>query len=291
MDKSTIIGLFGGFLLIIGAIVLQGNIDAFISISSAVIVFGGIFCSSIITFSFKEVRDSVSLLRNTLRQQRADLRTDIEIMNMFARKARRNGLLAMESDIVNINEPFLNSGLRHLLDGIEKETLREILADQIKSAERRLDKSVNILATMGKYAPAFGMIGTVIGLIFMLHNIDDPKALGLGLSVALITTFYGTILANMVFMPLSGKLKNLGEEQLFRKQMFESAIMSLKDEENPRIMVSKMLNFVPPEERSEYRAYYEKNTFNTEREDRIYENWKKFQFKSWQNLNMALETG
>ena len=144
---------------------------------------------------------------------------------------------------------------------------------------------------MAEYSPAFGMIGTVIGLILMLQNIQDPESLGAGLAVALLTTLYGTIFANMIFMPLSGKLNHLGDQQLIRKQMFESAIISIIDEENPRIMENKMLNFVSPSERAEYMAYYEKETFDTKRENKLYANWKELQFKSWPNLKMHLETG
>ncbi len=270
---------------------MQGSLFIFISISSAIIVFGGILSSTVINFSVKEVQNTISLLLDTLSQTKTDLRTDIEIMNMFARRARRDGMLALESDIDNIDEPFLSSGLQYLMDGMEKETMVKILADQLKSAERQLEKSVNVLAKMGEYAPAYGMIGTVIGLIFMLQNIDDPKSLGIGLSVALLTTFYGTILSNLVFNPISGKLNNLGKQQMIRKQMFEAAILSIMDSENPRIMENKMLNFVSPADRAEYRAYYQKQTFNTEREKKLYANWNEFQFESWQNLKMALESG
>jgi len=256
-----------------------------------IIVVGGVFSSSVVTYSFSDVQYTISLLFDTLKQTQTDLRTDIEIMNMFARKARRDGLLSLEEDIEKIEEPFLRAGLQFVVDGIEKETMLKILDDQLKTAERRLDKSVNILAKMGEYAPAFGMIGTVIGLILMLQNIQNPDALGAGLSVALLTTLYGTILANMVFLPLSGKLNHLGEQQLVRKQMFQSAIISLIDEENPRIMENKMLNFVSPAKRTEYMAYYESNSFNKEREEKIYNHWKELQYESWQNLNLALETG
>jgi chemotaxis protein MotA len=251
LDKSTLFGLFFGFALIIWAILIQGDLFVFISISSAIIVVGGIFASTIISFSFKEVRDTASLLLDTLKQTQSDLRTDIEIINMFARKVRRDGLLSMESDIQNIDEPFLKTGFQYLIDGIKDDAILKILSDQLISAERQLDKSVNVLAKMGDYAPAFGMIGTIIGLVLMLQNIDNPHQLGAGLSVALLTTFYGTIFANLVFLPLSEKLNNLGEKQLIRKQMFKSAIIAIMDEENPRIMVNKMLNFIPPSERAE----------------------------------------
>lgn len=283
--------MIGGFVLIIGAIALKGDLFVFISLSSAVIVFGGVFCSTIITYNFKEVENAVSLLRDTLKQNRADLRTDIEIINMFTRKARRDGMLSLEDDIENIDEPFLNTGMQFLLDGLKKENLLEILKDQLISAEREFDKSVNIIAKMGEYAPAYGMIGTVIGLVLMLQNINDPQSLGMGLSVALLTTLYGTVLANLVFLPLSGKLNDMSQQQMIRKQMFKDAIISIMDDENPRIIESRMLNFVPPAERSEYRAYYEDNSFNTEREEKIYANWKQFQFESWPNLNLAIKAG
>src|SRR5699024_9543668 len=207
---------------------------------------------------------------------------------MFARKSRRDGLLAVEKDITSIEEPFLRSGLQFALDGVEKDTLLKILSDQLKSAERRLGKSVEILGAMAEYAPAYGMIGTVIGLVVMLQNIQDPKALGACLAVALLTTLYGSILANMVFLPLCSKLDHLGERKIIRKQMFQSAIISIVDEENPRIMENKMLNYVSPADRAEYLAYYEVETFDKTREEKLYANWKNFQFESWQNLNLAL---
>lgn len=281
----------GGFALVIGAIVSQGDFMLFLSLSATVIVLGGVVSSSVVTYSLKDVQNTLSLLFETLKQTNADLRTDIELMNMFARKARREGLLSLEQDIQDIDEPFLRSGLQFVLDGVEKETMIKILNDQLTSAERRLDKSVKILGSMAEYSPAFGMIGTVIGLILMLQNIQDPESLGAGLAVALLTTLYGTIFANMVFMPLAGKLEHLGDQQLIRKEMFQSAVISIIDEENPRIMENKMLNFVSPSERAEYLAYYDHETFNTDREEKLYANWQEFQFKSWQNLTMALEAG
>lgn len=291
MEKSTLFGLIGGFALVIGAIVSQGDFLLFLSLSSLVIVLGGAMSSTIVTYSFRAVQTTFTQLMEALKQKDADLRTDIELMNMFARKARREGLLALERDIANIDEPFLRTGLQYILDGVEKKPLLNILSDQLKSTERQLDESVKILASMGEYSPAFGMIGTVIGLILMLQNIQDPESLGAGLAVALLTTLYGTIFANMIFLPLSGKLNHLGEQSIIRKEMFNSAIISLIDEENPRIMENKMLNFVSPGKRAEYLAYYENETFNTQREEQLYANWEEFQFKSWQNLTIHLGTG
>lgn len=283
--------MLGGFTLVILAILTQGNLMLFMSFSSILIVGGGVFCSAIIHFSISEVRDSFSILMSTLTQSKTDLRTDIELMNMFVRKVRRDGILSLEEDIRNIDEPFLRTGMQYVLDGVNKETMLKILDDQLKSAERMLNKSVNVLSAMAEYSPAFGMIGTVIGLILMLQNIDDPESLGQGLAVALLTTLYGTMSANMIFTPIAGKLDHLGEKQLIRKEMFRSAIISLLDEENPRFMENKMLNFVTPLERAEYLAYYENQSFNKQREEKLYANWKEYQFISWQDLTGTLEAG
>lgn len=283
--------MVGGFALVIGAIVTQGDFFIFLSLSSLVIVLGGAISSSIVNYSLEAVKNTFTHLLNALNQEEADLRTDIELMNMFARKARREGLLTLERDIAEIEEPFLRTGLQYILDGVEKEPLLNILSDQLKSTERKLDQSAKILASMGEYSPAFGMIGTVIGLILMLQNIQNPEALGAGLAVALLTTLYGTIFANMIFLPLSGKIKHVGKKSIIRKEMFHSAIISLIDEENPRIMENKMLNFVEPGKRAEYLAYFQNETFNTKREEQLYANWQEFQFKPWQNLKMHLGTG
>ncbi|MEX0648314.1 MAG: MotA/TolQ/ExbB proton channel family protein [Balneolaceae bacterium] len=291
MDKSTIYGLMGAFLLVLGAITFQGDLGLFLSLSSIFIVAGGVICVTIVNFSFYELKNAFKNLRDNLKNSEVDLRTDIELMNMFARKIRRGGMLAMEEDINNIEDTFLRNGFMYAMDGVKKETLIHILSDQLESAERMMEKSVRILASMAEYSPAFGMIGTVIGLILMLQNIQDPESLGVGLALALLTTLYGTILANMIFIPLSGKLDNLSEKQLTRKRMYKAAVISIIEEENPRIMENKLLNYLLPLERAEYLAYYDKNSFTQEREEQLYEKWKLYQNKPWQNLVADLAVG
>lgn len=291
MDKSTIIGFVGGFSLVIGAILLQGEIGLFLSMSSLVIVGGGVFSSAFINYSIEDVKNTFAQLQDRLTAEDSDLRTDIELMNMFARKARREGLLRLEDDVMQLQNSYLKNGLQLAIDGTEKETLVVILQDQLESAKRNLDKSVSVLAAMAEYSPAFGMIGTVIGLILMLQNIQDPESLGAGLAVALLTTLYGTIFANMIFNPLSGKLDHLGEKQIIRNRMFKSAIISIVMEENPRLMENKMLNFVSPEQRSEYRQYYQDRGFNKARDEKLYANWTQYQNHPWQDLLTTLEAG
>jgi len=144
---------------------------------------------------------------------------------------------------------------------------------------------------MSNYAPAFGMIGTVIGMVLMLQNIEDPQQLGAGLSVALLTTLYGTVLANMVLVPLAGKLEYLSELDNNRKEMFRTGILSMIDGENPRIMEKKMLIHVDPHDRAEYVKYHENMRISKERDEKFYKLWIEQQNNGWEDLKEILETG
>lgn len=283
--------MISAFILVLSAIVFQGDISLFISVSSFLIVAGGVISVTIVNYSIVDLKVAFENLLHNLKNSEIDLRIDIEMMNLFARKARREGMLALEDDIQHIQDPFLKNNMMYMLDGINKETLESIMTDQLASAERSLDKSVNILAAMAEYSPAFGMIGTVIGLVLMLQNIQDPESLGMGLAIALITTLYGTIFANMIFLPLSGKLDHLSERQLTRKKMQLVAILSLVGEDSPRIIESKMLNFLTPSERAAYTAYYARHSFDKKHEEQLQNKWQQFQNRSWENLVAALATG
>ncbi len=247
--------------------------------------------TGMINFGFDSVVTAFSIVKEVLTDKKHDLRTDIELMNMFARKARRDGLLMLEDDVLNIENHFLKNGFQLAIDGISKKSLESILNDQIKSQERRLDNSFSIMDSMANYSPAFGMIGTVIGLILMLQNISDPNSLSTGLAIALITTFYGAILANLVFTPLAGKISHISEHEMSRYEMFKVAIISIVNEENPRIMEKKMLSYVSPEDRAEYTQYYDSKGYSKQREELLYENWTHHQNNTWQNLLKVLETG
>jgi chemotaxis protein MotA len=157
--------------------------------------------------------------------------------------------------------------------------------------ERQVEDSINVLESMSNYAPAFGMIGTVVGMVLMLQNISDPTQLGVGLSVALLTTLYGTILANMFFGPLAGKLEYLSELDINRKEMFRTGILSMVDGENPRIMEKKMLIHVDPKSRAEYIKYHEGLRISKERDEKFYKLWIEQQDKGWDDLKRVLETG
>lgn len=273
-----------GFTLVLGAIIFQGSISIFFSISSFTIVVGGIFSSSFSNYSISDVKKTFRLLLKTLPKSTADPRTDIEILMMFAKRIRKMGLLSVEEDIENISDEYLKNGMTLLIDGFEEETVERILDNQLQSDEQLLDRSVSILGKMAEYAPAFGMIGTVIGLVLMLQNISDPETLGVGLSIALLTTLYGTIMANMIFSPLSGKLDFVGSKQINRRKLYQMGIMCIMAEDNPRVMESKLINLLAPDERTEFIAFYEKNKFGRQKDTLMAESWKKYQDNSWQKI-------
>ncbi|MEX0944450.1 MAG: MotA/TolQ/ExbB proton channel family protein [Balneolaceae bacterium] len=291
LDRSTIIGLFLGFSLIIGAIVLQGDIGLFISLSSFIIVGGGIVAATMVSFSFENIKDSFAAISNLNDVQSVDLRTDMELLTMFARRVRNEGLLVLDSDIVHIKNAFIANALRLAVDGFKKDSLDSILRDEISGTDRQSETSVNVMYAMASYAPAFGMIGTVIGMILMLQNIDNPASLGAGLSIALITTLYGTIFANMLLGPLAGKLEYLSEIDKNRKEMIRAGIISMVAGENPRIMEKKMLIYLEPSSRARYTKYHEDLRISKERDEKFYKLWIEQQNKEWEDLKRILETG
>lgn len=291
LDKQSIIGFIIGFGLIAFAILSEGSILLFLSFSSFLIVFGGTVAATMIHYSWNNIKDSFNTLTGMMSTGQADLRTDIELIKLFAKRARKDGLIQLEADVEDIEYSYLKNGLQLAIDGVTKDALDEILVDEISSTQRRVEISVNVLGSMATYAPAFGMIGTVVGMILMLQNISDPAALGAGLAIALITTLYGSILSNLVFAPLGGKLEYLSEIDLNRKAMFRSAIISIVEGENPRLMEKKMLNFVDPRDRAVYLRYYDDVRVTRERDERFYKSWKEQQRSTWDDLRKTLELG
>lgn len=280
-----------GVVLVVLAIVTQGSLVIFISFSSALIIGGGIISATMVNYSFEDIRTSFTAILGMMGAKDVDLRTDMELLSMFARRVRTDGILVLDSDIQHIEDQYLKTGLQLAVDGFKMESLDSILRDEIKSREREVDISINVMYSMAESAPAFGMIGTVIGMILMLQNISDPEALGAGLSVALLTTLYGAIVANMVMGPLAGKLGYLSELDINRKQMFRTGILSIVKGENPRIMEKKMLIHIDPKSRTEYIKYHEGARISKERDEKFYKLWIEQQNKEWDDLKAILEAG
>lgn len=246
MDIATIIGyLLGAFFLVMG-IGLE-KIAGFWDTDSVLIVFGGAIGAVFISMPIESLKNTMKVAKNAFihtAQSPTDL---IARMVEFAEIARRDGILALENVTENINDEFLVKGIRLAVDGTDPELIENIMMTELENIEERHGKGKKIFELMTKYAPAWGMIGTLIGLINMLAGgMDDPNALTKGMAVALITTMYGSIVANFMFGPVADKLSLRNGEEMLLKQIILKGVMSIQQGDNPRIVEQKLQIFLPP---------------------------------------------
>lgn len=247
MDLATLIGIVSAFGLVLIAILMGGGLVLFINIPSLMIVVGGTLGTTMINYPLKDVLGAVNVVKNVFFSG-GSLPAD-EVIKKFVdlgSKARREGILALEADVKDITDEFLKKGLQMSVDGLEPQAIEEILITEVDYLRERHQLGAEIFSTMGTFAPALGMIGTLIGLVQMLQTMDDPSAIGPAMAVALLTTFYGSVMANLVCMPVAGKLRSRSKEESLTKEMIVEGVLSLTRGENPRILEQKMLAFIPP---------------------------------------------
>ncbi|MDR0328777.1 MAG: MotA/TolQ/ExbB proton channel family protein [Planctomycetaceae bacterium] len=252
MDGGTLIGCMIGGLLIIGAAVLGGpeTIPSFWNTPALLIVFGGTAAALFIAYPLKSIRKALRSVRKCLVRSESDpLAIAAEIVS-FAESTRRTGLLAQESRVESISDPFLAEGFNLIIDGLPPSTVENILTSEIEAMQQRHQLCRNIVLHCGKCAPAFGMIGTLIGLVLMLTNLD-AETVGPGMAVAVLTTLYGILAANLVFLPIAEKLKQLHDVEMQIKAMIVRGVLAVQSGEHPRIIQRKLLTFLPPGERPE----------------------------------------
>ncbi|MEC9489999.1 MAG: MotA/TolQ/ExbB proton channel family protein [Halanaerobiales bacterium] len=244
MDMATILGLAAGAVIFTLVAVLGGNIIIFVSIQSFLVVFGGTLAGVMISYSFSDLKNIPSLIKVALADDNIQSENVIESLVNFAEKARKEGLLALEDDAAEMEDEFLKKGIQLVVDGTDPELVRNILETKLTFLSERHSKGRGIFSTMGQLAPAFGMIGTLIGLIQMLSQLDDPSQLGSGMAVALITTLYGALLANWIFIPMAKNLKTRSSHEMHVKEVIIEGILSIQAGENPRIVKEKLHAFL-----------------------------------------------
>ncbi|MEJ5259271.1 MAG: MotA/TolQ/ExbB proton channel family protein [Anaerohalosphaeraceae bacterium] len=254
MDLATIIGLILGFSVIIVSIAMGGGAMAFVHIPSMCIVVGGMLCATMIHFSLPQFLGIFSVIKKAILVKVPSPNELIQQMVNYAAISRRDGALALEEHIRKTDIPFLAKGLQMLVDGQDEEKMREMLSLEIDALQERHARGKKILEFMGASAPAFGMLGTLIGLVQMLRNLTSPDQIGAGMAVALITTFYGAILANLIFIPLAGKLGLYSQAEITAMQMILEGICTISRGENPTIVREKMQAFLAPNHREEIKA-------------------------------------
>lgn len=254
MKKNFIplIALIGGIILIFIAISIDGgSVIMFWSISSLFITLMGSFAALLISYSMKYLKTIPTLIKQIFivpSNPRGEL---VTFFSDLAKKARKEGLLSLEGDIADLEDVLLKKGLQMVVDGTEPETIKEILELEMDATEDRHAIGQGIFRTWGELAPAFGMLGTLIGLIIMLSDLEDPANIGSGMATALITTFYGSLFANLVFIPIANNLKMQTEEELRTGEMMIEGILAIQSGVNPRIVEEKLLPYLPPKERLE----------------------------------------
>ena len=247
MDIATIVGLLvGGGLVLFG---MGSSVSAFIDVASLMIVAGGTIGAALISFPLKEMTGLPGVIQHAVFVRVKAPNDLVTQLVSFSQKARRDGMLSLESVAKEIDDEYLKKGIGLAVDGTQAELVKEILETEMDYVSDRHKAGASIMDAMGGYSPAFGMVGTLIGLILMLQSMDDPSTIGPAMAIALITTFYGALFANLIFIPLGAKLKKRSQEERLRKEMIVSGIMSIQSGDNPRLVEQKLNTFLAPKER------------------------------------------
>lgn len=254
MDIATIIGILLGFCVITTAIVVGGGWQIFIHLPSMAITIGGMLCATLIHFSLPQFLQIFSVVKKTVVTKIPSQSELIQKMVNFAAINRRDGALALEQEIPAVRDMFFVKGLQMLVDGQDAETIRDLLSLEIQYLQDRHSTGKKILEFMGAACPAFGMIGTLIGLVQMLRNLESPDSIGAGMAVALLTTFYGALAANLVFIPLAGKLGIYSKAETTSKEMIVEGVCAIAEGDNPTTVREKMQAFISQGRREEVKA-------------------------------------
>ncbi len=248
MEITTILGLCITLACLIVGIVQQGSPSAFIDVSSIFITVGGTIGATIASYPLKDLKNMMKVIPIAFKKCDYDLYSTIYKIIDLANIARKDGLLALDNRARDIEDPFLKKGVMLVVDGTDPELIRNIMETEIVFKEDRHSMGSNIMFSASSFAPAFGMIGTLVGLIGMLKNLEDSSMLGTGMATALVTTLYGSILANMVCTPLATKLKNIAEQETKYNELILEGLLSIQAGENPRLIEEKLLSFISKSE-------------------------------------------
>lgn len=250
MDISSIIGLV--ICLVAIALGVGNRIGDIIHPQSFFITVLGSIGSTFIAHPKKRSFKLINIFLEALKDQKIDNGKILDQLYTFAEKARRDGMIALEDDINSIEDTFLKDGLRAAVDGTDPEEINKILEIKIDLYEQDREESISVMDTWGAMAPAFGMIGTLIGLVLLLKTLNDPTTLGPSMSVALITTLYGAFIANIFALPAAEKLKGRMANVVNQKRMIMEGILSIVNGENPRVMEEKLKAFLNTDEKKLY---------------------------------------
>ncbi len=240
MDLASIIGIVSGIGFTVVTILLGSGLGLFWNLPSVMIVMGGTFAATLVAYP---LGDFLSIIKVTMRiflfkieKPEAIIANLVEISN----KARKGGLLSIEGDIKNTSDPYLAKALQMTVDGVKTGDIAAIMQKKMALTKKEHKTGSSLFSSMGAFAPAFGMVGTLIGLVQMLANLDDPSSIGPKMAVAMITTFYGAVLANLFFLPMSEKLETRSGEEISNMNIIFEGVISIREGEHPRLMEDKL---------------------------------------------------
>ncbi|MCE5284114.1 MAG: MotA/TolQ/ExbB proton channel family protein [Deltaproteobacteria bacterium] len=249
MDFATIIGILSGFGLVILAMASGGGFTWFIDGPSAMIVLGGTLGAVLINYPISDVLGVIQVAKNAFQGNKQKTGTVINQLVEMSRTSRREGLLSLQKMLKQTQDPFMSKAIQLVVDGVEPSQVSHILETELDYIGERHRLGAEIFTTMGNFAPAMGLVGTLIGLVQMLRQMNDPGSIGPAMAVALVTTFYGVILANLIFLPIAGKLKTKSSQELLLKQLIINGMLAIQSGDNPRVLEQKLHSYIAPSQR------------------------------------------
>lgn len=255
MDIATVVGTVLAIALILGSIVIGGgSFMAFIDIPSILVVIGGSIAAALISFPLPNFLGVFGVTMKAVFWKVDAPETVIKQIVSLSEVARREGILALESKTDDIDNDFIKLGIQMAVDGTRPEVMEDILRTELDAVATRHRDGKALLDCMGRFAPAFGMIGTLLGLVIMLGDMSDPSKIGAGMAVALLTTLYGAIASNCLFLPFAEKLGYTSKKERLTMDIIIRGVMAIQSGENPRVIEQKLNTFIPPKQRAKEAA-------------------------------------
>lgn len=246
MDIATLIGLILGPSLVIWGMMGGGtSITTFVDYPSVAIVLGGAAAAALLSFPLSQILRMPKVVKHVFLSKPRDPKELIAEMVHYAEVARRDGILSLENSVREIKDDFLVTGIQMAVDGTDPDLIQQIMESELDAIEERHSIGKAIFDNLGRFAPAFGMIGTLIGLVKMLSNMEDPSQIGAGMAVALLTTMYGALVANMMALPMAEKLGKRNDEEMLIKNIILRGVMAIQSGDNPRVVEQKLKTFLP----------------------------------------------
>lgn len=252
MDIATLIGLIGAFVMIIGSMIYAGGVSPFVDIPSIVIVIGGTFFVVMAKVPMNVFLGHFRAMAKAFRPSTFDLSAVVTRVVELAAVARKDGMMALEGQAVP--DRFFERGIQMLVDGTDEAALIKALKQEIKAMKARHEGYQSAIRAWVDYGPALGMVGTLVGLVLMLGNMSDPKSIGPAMAVALLTTLYGALVANVIFGPILAKLEGYTADEIMYRRLVMEGLRGIARGDNPRSVQEQMVTILPPAEQARLMA-------------------------------------